>query len=173
MNRIIDDGGAIFETDFDSDWSLGVDFTWSLFEGGAIAASRRRATQQVDQLDLTLQQTADIIEADARARLVEAASTRLNIAFANSSAEAARETLALVTDAYSRGAAGYIDLIDAQNTFLSARLAAANAVYQHLQDLVELQRSIAFFDFAASPAGEQAWLERLDLFLQSTEDAPR
>lgn len=173
VNRIVDDGGAILETDFDSDWSVGVDFTWSLFEGGAIAASQRREAQRVDQLELTLEQTADLVEADVRARLVETASTRLNIAFANSSAEAAQETLELVTDAYSRGAAGYIDLIDAQNTFLSARLAAAGAVYQHLQDLVELQRSIAFFDFAASPADERAWLDRLGLYLQSTEDASR
>ncbi|MEM9596433.1 MAG: TolC family protein [Acidobacteriota bacterium] len=173
VNRIVDDGGARFETDFDSDWSIGVELTWSLFEGGGIAARKTQAALQVDQLELVLQQTSDAVEAEARARLVEAASTRLNIAFANASAEAARKTLDLVTDSYERGTASYIDLIDAQNTYLNARLAAANAVYQHLQDLVELQRSIAFFDFAASPASERAWLDRLSRFLLNTEDAPR
>ncbi|MEM8964272.1 MAG: TolC family protein, partial [Acidobacteriota bacterium] len=167
------DGGAFFATDFDSDWSVGVDFTWSLFEGGGIKAKKQQAALRVDQLELTLQQTADVIEADARARLVEAASTRLNIGFADASAEAARQTLDLVTDSYARGTASYIDLIDAQNTYLSARLAAANAVYQHLQDVVELQRSIGFFEFAASPADERAWFDRLSRFLQPTEDATR
>ncbi|MEM1177376.1 MAG: TolC family protein [Acidobacteriota bacterium] len=173
LNHIVDDGGALVDTDFDEDWSVGVELTWSLFEGGGIAAQKKQAALQVDQLELTRQQTADAIEADARARLVEAASTRLNITFANASAEAAGQTLELVTDAYARGSAGYIDLIDAQNTFLNARLAAANAVYQHLQDVVELQRSVAFFNFTASPTEAQAWLDRLGRFLQSTEDAPR
>ncbi|MEM6793072.1 MAG: TolC family protein [Acidobacteriota bacterium] len=172
-NRIVDDGGALFATDFDSDWSVGVELSWSLFAGGGIEAEKKQTALQAEQLELALRQQADLIEAEARSRVVEAASTRLNIAFANSSAEAARQTLDLVTDAYARGSSGYIDLIDAQNTFLSARLAAASAVFQHLQDLVELQRSIAFFPFVASPEDEQAWLDRLGTNLPSTEDAPR
>ncbi|MEM9301483.1 MAG: TolC family protein [Pseudomonadota bacterium] len=162
VSEIVDDGGARFDTDFDEDWSVGVEATWSLFEGGAIRAERRRAAALVDQLELTLQQQADFIEADARASLAQAAASRLNIGFAASSADAARSTLDLVTDSYVRGASSYIDLIDAQNAFLSARLAAANAVYQHLQDLVALQRDIAFFDFAVSPTEKEAWFERLD-----------
>ncbi|MEO1366172.1 MAG: TolC family protein [Acidobacteriota bacterium] len=113
----VDDGGALFETDFDTDWSVGIELTWSFFEGGGIEASRRQAAIELDQLRLTLQQTADRIEADVRSRLADAASTRLNIGFAESSAEAARQTLDLVTDSYSRGSASYIDLIDAQNNF--------------------------------------------------------
>lgn len=172
-SRIVDDSGARFETDFDEDWSVGIEATWSLFQGGGIKAEQLRAALEVQQLELTLQQAADVIETDARGSLAEAASSRLNIGFAQSSAAAARKTLDLVTDAYVRGTASYIDLIDAQNTYLNARLAAANAVYQHLQDLVELQRSIAFFDFAVSAAENEAWLDRLDRFTPSTEEAPR
>ncbi|MEM6705567.1 MAG: TolC family protein [Acidobacteriota bacterium] len=173
VSRIFDDDGALFDTDFDTDWRAGVTLTWSLFEGGGITAQRKRSALQLDQLSLTLQRTADLIEADARARLVEAASTRLNIAFAQSSAEAARQTLDLVADSYGRGTARYIDLIDAQNTFLSARLSAANAFYQHLQDLLEVQRAMGFFDFASPPGRESAWLDRLTRFLQSSEDGAR
>ena len=171
-SRIVDDGGALVATDFDEDWSLGVDLSWAIFEGGTIRANERRAALQVEQLELTLQQTADSIEAQTRSRLAQAAASRLNIGFAKASAEAARQTLDLVTDAYERGAAGYIDLIDAQNTYVSARLAAASAVYQHLQDVVELQRAVAFFDFAVSPADREAWFSRLESFT-TREDAPR
>lgn len=171
--RIVNDSGARFDTDFDTDWSLGLEVGWSLFEGGSIKAEKRRATLQAQQLQLTLQQTADAIETQTRSRLAEAASSRLNIGFAESSAEAARKTLDLVTDAYVRGSVGYIDLIDAQNSHLNARLAAANAVYQHLRNLVALQRSIAFFDFAVSAEEKEAWLDRMDRFTQSRQESQR
>ncbi|MEM1089211.1 MAG: TolC family protein [Pseudomonadota bacterium] len=172
-SEIIDDRDALVSTDFDRDWSVGVEATWSLFEGGAIRAAQRRAEFQLDSLELTLQQTSDIIEAQARSALADVVSSRLNIGFANETANAARSTLDLVTDSYVRGTASYIDLIDAQNAFISARLAAANAVFTHLQNLVRLQRSVSFFDFAVSTSEADAWLEQLLDFAQANQGTNR
>ena len=169
-SRIVDHGGALTGPDFDEDWSIGVELSWSLFEGGGIQAKTRRAALSVQRLELAREQAADFIKAETRGHVAAAAASRLNISFAESSAEAARRTLDLVIDAYERGTASYIDLIDAQNTFLNARLAAANANYQHLQDLVELQRSVAYFDFLVSSEHKEGWLDRLVRFSQLRED---
>lgn len=80
---------------------------------------------------------------------------------------AAEKTLSLVTDSYVRGTAGYIDLIDAQNALLNARLSASNSEYQHLIDLIALQRAIGFFDFYVAVDQEEAWFNALDEYAKS------
>ena len=55
-------------------------------------------------------------------------------------------------------------LIDAQNAALVAQLSSANASYQFLLDLMEVQRAIGFFDFFVDPAEKEAWFQRLDAF---------
>ncbi|MEM7294215.1 MAG: TolC family protein, partial [Pseudomonadota bacterium] len=140
-----------------------------LYQGSRIAAERRQAEYELARLKLTFEQQADIVEAAALSSLSEATASRLTIDFAKASADAAQRTLSLVTDSYVRGASNYIDLIDAQSAYLAARLTSSSADFQHLQDLIELQRSIGYFDFYVSAIEEDAWFDALSEFERTYE----
>ena len=80
------------------------------------------------------------------------------------SADAAGRSLELVTDAYQRGAASILDLLDAQNQALVAREGAATAVFDYLLDLMAVQRAVGRFDFFLTAEQHQQFLGRLDRF---------
>jgi hypothetical protein len=54
-----------------------------------------------------------------------------------------------------------IPVLDAQNQALLADLAAANAVYDFLADLMVVERAVGKFDYYRSPEDQGAFLERL------------
>jgi outer membrane protein TolC len=79
-------------------------------------------------------------------------------------AEWARKNLDLVSDSYMRGAAAFITLLDAQNAHVVAEQSAANAVYDFLDDWLEVQRAVGRFDFTRSDAERTEAAERLRAF---------
>lgn len=167
VDRVIDDNGQPFVSEYDNDWSVGVQFSWTLYQGSRISAERSQASIELQRLKLQYQQTTEQLETDTRNSVLQAGASKLNIEYAQSSAAASEETLELVTDAYVRGTSSYIDLIDAQNSYLTARLASANAVYTHLLDLISVQRSIGFFDFYISPEQQNLWFEQLNEYARN------
>ena len=169
VDRIVDDSGEPFQSNYDNDWSLGVNFSWTLWQGNRINAERSQAQTNLQRLRFSYQQTLDQIETNTRNAVSQASTSRFNINYASASANAAEQTLALVTDSYVRGKADYIDLIDAQSSYIQARLASANAIYRHLLDLVTLQRAIGFFDFYVAPEQEENWFKALNQYATQYE----
>ena len=151
----------------DTDWTAGVVATLPLFEGGGKSATLRRTRKELSGLKYQRTGTANNIEK----RVLEAIyfirvsfpSIRLTI----DAADAAKRNLVLVTDSYTRGIKSIIDLIDAQNQSLVADQQAANAVYDFLIDLMSVQRSVGKFFFFAEEEDMQAFMDRLDQFMQS------
>lgn len=145
----------------DTDWSVGVQVSLPLFEGGARRArqsgSRLTFNQHLTQRDATRERIAQRI----RVTLHQIGASYPSIQLSKDAANAARKNLDLVTDAYSRGAVSIIDLLDAQNAALVAEESATNAVFDFLIDLMNLQRSLGGFDFFLDEQGLDSWLERL------------
>lgn len=164
VDRVIDSSGAQFDTQYDNDWSVGVKFSWTLYQGSRINAEQSQERIALQRLKYLYQQTADSIETTTRNSIAQAGASKQNIDYAQAAAIAAKSTLDLVTDSYVRGKSNYIDLIDAQSAYLNARLAAANNLYQHFIDLNDVQRAIGFFDFYVSPVQQDAWFEKLEQF---------
>lgn len=164
LDRVIDDSGAQTPLSHDEDWSAGVQFTLPLYQGSRLDADKQQTRIELKRLELLKRQFTDQLETTARAAVHQTAASRTSIGFANDAAEAAAKTLSMVTDAYTRGTAGDVDLIDAQNAALVAQLSSANATYQFLLDLMDVQRAIGFFDFFVDPAEKEAWFQRLDAF---------
>lgn len=162
VSRVVADNDTPFTIDHDNNWSLGVEFSWTLYQGSAIRSEQTTAQLALQQLKLQQKQLLDSLESDTRNSVIQAGASRANIGFASDSADAALQTFDLVTDSYVRGVASYIDLIDAQSSYLNARLSAANAVYVHLQDLMSLQRTIGFFDFYVAPQQTILWFQSLE-----------
>ncbi|MEO0368574.1 MAG: TolC family protein [Pseudomonadota bacterium] len=170
VENVFDDEGATLPTDFDDDWSVGLQFSWTLYQGSKINAEKRQEQIRLDRLALEYENQLEQIASDTRTNLAAAGSSRQNINYAKVSAEAAAKNLDLVTDAYERGTSSYIDLIDAQNAQLTSKLAFENAGFTHLNDLVQLQSAISFFDFFTTPATRDEWLDDLIRFIDDSAE---
>lgn len=173
LDRIVDEDGGDFNIDRDEDWSVGVQLELPLYSGNKLEADKRQARIELRRLQLQERQIIDGIETQARFSVHKAGASRTNIGFARSAAEASTKTLEMVTDAYTRGSASDVDLIDAQNAALVAHLSSANAEYQFLLDLMDVERSIGFFDFFVDPARKEAWFDRLNTFSQQWQEGQR
>ena len=167
VNRVLDDHGAQFNTQHDENWSVGVQFSLPLYQGSRISAEKTQASIKLRRLELLRNQTKDSIEVITRNSVAQAGTSRRNIKYATSAVEAAKNTLTLVTDSYVRGSASYTDLLDAQNSYLVARLSSTNTKYQHLLDLITLQRAIGFFDFSVEKNQKEAWFNTFYKYVQT------
>ncbi len=150
----------------DTDWSLALDVSLPLFAGGERAAEVARLKEDLAELRLTRESVAQKVEQRMRSALYASRAASQGIDLSRRAAAAAGRNLELVTDAYARGAVSIIDLLDAQNAALLAELGAANAVYDFLIVLMEVERSAGRFDFFMTDADREAWLERLRRYLE-------
>jgi RND family efflux transporter MFP subunit len=155
--------GAGFPTADATTWAANLMLSWNLLEGGAKYHTHKQTHKQLSRLKTQRLALVQSIEQQVRNAMHQTGSSFPCITLSKASAEAARKSLELVTDAYSRGARSIIDLIDAQNAALGARLSAAVALYNFLTDLVAAQHAVANRDFfLAGKKEHEAWLERLD-----------
>jgi outer membrane protein TolC len=149
----------------DVDWNVGLRVSLPLFEGGSRFAVRTQAREELSQLDIERNAAAERIALRIRAALHLAGASHAGIKLSRDAAEASHNNLDLVTDAYSRGAVSIIDLLDAQNAALVADQGAANAVYDFLLDLMEVERAVGQFDFLVSAEDRADWFRRADQYI--------
>jgi len=127
----------------DTLWNVGVKINLPVITGGANKARRIRADEELRGLRLQRRNVNLKISQRILSALDKAAASWPAISLRRQSADAAAQSLRLVQDAYGRGAASILDLLDAQNAALTAEFAAETAVYEFLDDWAEVQRSIA------------------------------
>lgn len=153
----------------DTEWSASLGFSLPLFQGGQRFAERNQAGHELVQLRAQHAATAERIEQRVRAAVHRTSASLAAIELYQQAATASRENLELVDDSYSRGAVDLITLLDAQTSSLRADLAAADAVYAFLLDLMETERAGGGFSvFAAEPV-RQAWLQNLEQWFDNQE----
>ncbi len=152
-------------------WSVGVEATLPLFTGGERASLLRQSTAELARLRQRRADVAESIELRIRAAMTGIQTTFPSIELARQAAEAALKNRELVTDSYSRGVVSVIELLDAQNAALVAEQFAANAVYDFLLDLMELQRAANGFGFMMTDAGRDEWFGRFEKFFAEAEAA--
>lgn len=138
---------APFSNQGNNDWRISLNVSLPLFEGGATASRVRRAFLTLEQLQLQLQDARHLNKQNIRSSLYATQGASLSIRLKRQAAESARKNFELVQDSYRKGASKSIDLVDAQNSWLTARLDAANADFQYLIHLMNVQRNIGGFDF--------------------------
>ncbi len=156
-----------------TDYSIAIEARLPLFTGGARKAELRQASAELARLRFERDALAESVELRIRAALYQVSASFPAIELAQEAAAAARRNLEMVTASYSRGVVSVIELIDAQNAALVAEATAANAVYDFLIDLMELQRATNTFDFFLTAAGREAWFERLETYFEDNADKIR
>ena len=162
--------GSDMMTGNDSSWSISLNASWPLFEGGGINADVRQALSEKKKLQQQLHDTARKIELNLRSVILDLRVKSANLHLTKEAAEAADKNFELVRDSYSKGAVSIVSLLDAQNAALAANQSAANSVYEYFISLLEVER--AFGDFAViTPLKEQkAFFHRFQEFMASKKD---
>lgn len=177
-NRVLEDGagtGGIqtpptFPLDIpapsDQQWNVGLSVSLPLFEGSARAAERSQASARLRQARTQRRRTVRRVEQTVRSAFVGLESAYASVEEARTAAEAARRALATVRDAYRRGEANLVDLLDAQTTSRVTDEEYARAAITLLRRWVDLQRATNRFDALAPPSRRADYYDRLRRYVQ-------
>ncbi len=139
--------GGLFPKTDDLEWSIGVKVSLPLFEGFATKSEENKNKKMLSKLLLEKQSAMEKIEQRVRSMVEKANSSYPAIKLTNEAKEAVVKSLNLVEDAYLKGFASTIDLIDIQNTLMTVNEATENAKYEFLIDLMEVQRAVGKVEF--------------------------
>lgn len=145
-------------------WYVGVSAELPLYEGGARYADVTQSEREYAALEAQRRSTELLIAERVRASLHQMGAAFAAIRLSTAAAQASRGNLLVVTDAYTRGTAPVITLLDAQNQALVADLAAANAVYGFLARLIDVERAIGRFGFFMSRSQRNDLFNRLSKY---------
>lgn len=167
LDRVFDQEVGSANPPDTTNWTAGVQASIPLSEGGQRLAERRQAREDLARLRLDRRSQSQKVEERIRIAANTASASFTAIELNQRAAEAGARTLELVTESYSRGAVNIIDLLDAQNNSVSANQLAANAVYDHLIDLLELQRGVGQIEFLLSESEKKERLSEMRRFLKN------
>jgi outer membrane protein TolC len=124
-----------------------------------------RARSELERLLQTRERARQLIEQQTLLTTAAIDSSQPNIQLRRRAAASARKNLDIIRDKYARGAASIIELLDAQNQTFAQDQAAAVAGYEFLQDLIDFQRSLSWFEKFGSEESRAAWVRRLKAYL--------
>jgi outer membrane protein TolC/ABC-type uncharacterized transport system substrate-binding protein len=167
------DGDIGFTQPDDTQWGLTLAASLPLFSGGSRIAERAQASEDLNRLRLDLAAAAQRVEQGVRSSLHAAGASFANISLSRDRAEASRRNFELVTDSYARGALSIIELLDAQNSYLRAELAAANALYAFLIDLMSVERAMGRSSFFSTPEELDDFFARLERYYTQADPLGR
>lgn len=168
LTDVLDTSGKGANTAQETDsWAMGVNASIPLFSGGGDSANV--SIERETLLAVRMQQRAarNSIEQQVRTQLLASESSYPSMQYAANAAEASRKNLNLVTDAYKRGTVSIIDLVDAQNSALSAEINGVNAVYDFMINYFNLERVVGRFDILSDTRDKEAWYQRIEKFFNS------
>ena len=146
----------------DTSWTVGVSATLPLFSGGGKSVERRQSREEIDRLMTERGAAEGRISQRTLVAMNRVRASYPGIRLSKNAAESAGNNLQLVTDSYVRGVLSIIDLLDAQNLALVSEQQAANAVYDFLTDLMEVQRSVGTFFLYAEDAERDEWFRKTE-----------
>ena len=160
--------------DGDYDWSISLNASIPLFSGGRRRAELSRTELELKRLRFELSSAEDKLIQAIRAAMHSLQASSTSIELSREAADAARRNLSLVTDAYTQGTLGIIELLDAQNQSLSADLAANNAIYDFVADALTMQRASSSFDFLRTPEEKEFMNRRFEAYIRDRRaETPR
>lgn len=150
----------------DESWRVGIQATLPIFNGGALRADLNRSRYSLRQAESRRDAIEQDVETRIRIALEQVANSYAGIELAAAAAKASGDNLRIVTDSYSNGAVSIITLIDAQNAALAADLAAAEAKYLYLGDVIEVLRVVGDFSLMLDPQYFNDWVRRIEEYFR-------
>ncbi|MTI32475.1 TolC family protein [Xanthovirga aplysinae] len=134
---------------------VNVTLFFPFLQGGRV----KNVTQQavIDLLQLEEQRRSIIlqIERNVSQAVLFSSVNAFELDLFKKAAEYSRKAFVIVRESYSGGRSTFVDLLQAQNEAILASLQAANAVYQFLNSLIDIDRAISSFAMLRSPEEEE------------------
>jgi outer membrane protein TolC len=150
----------------DTSWNVGLSLSFPLFKGGEKLVVRTKAKKELEYLNFQREAIKEKIEQRILSAIILTGTSYVSIEQARRAAEAGNKSFEVVQNAYTQGAVSIIHLLDAQNAAFKAEQVAANAVYDFLLDMMEMERSTGRFEFFMNEEEGQAFLERMKAFFK-------
>lgn len=143
-------------------FSLGINLSISLFDRNSRNVEKRYALLQQQQLDLVRDDLLRTLEENVHSAVSDLSTRIPNLELSKLAEDTAAESLDLSQASYSNGAITIVELLDAQNNFLRARLASANANYSFLLSALRLERLVGHFFLLSTEAENAAFMNAID-----------
>lgn len=157
---------AGFSAPPNDNYNVGVSFSFPLFNKNSNRINHQAAILQREQLAVNKSNIEKSIAANMYKGILDLIDKMTNIELSKVSEESAKEALDLTQTAYSNGAVNIVQLIDAQNNYLNAQQAKANATYNYLLKMLQLERYIGNYFLLST---EQDIIEFNRRFLEFTK----
>lgn len=148
-------------------YNVGLNVSIPIFNRNQNNINKQTAMIQKDQLEINRQNSELNIAANVRNGVLNLINQISNIELSKVSEATAKESLSLTQASYANGAVNIVQLIDAQNNYLNAQLAKANAVYNFLINSLQLERYIGYYFLLNSEADNNQFRQRFLTFLNT------
>ncbi len=126
-------------------WDVGINLSLPIFTGMSRTAELQRSRLEISRLNLEKKSLQTVIEQILRSSVHSAGASFAGLKQAELAAEAAARSYDLVVESYTQGAVSIVELIDAQRATRIANQVAANARFDFLIDLMNVQRALGRF----------------------------
>lgn len=122
-------------------WTVGIEVSIPLLEGGERIAKRNTATEQVQKLTIQREDVENSVKQNIRASLTDLVTAKISVETSKDARVAADKTLELVTDSYSRGEVSITELLDSQNVAIQAKETESASKYNYYTRLMMTERA--------------------------------
>jgi len=150
-----------------------IDAIYPLFEGGRRSKEIALTTSEVQRIDKQMEFRRQLVEQDARTAFQRVSHTFPSIKLRQVAAEMAARNLDIVSDKYADGLVRITRLLEAQTESFTAHQRAAATTYSFLNELIGLQRAIAWFEDEKTPQEREALAARLKEMAGEAEGGTR
>jgi len=154
----------------DLTWSLGISATLPIFVGGKRTAIYQRGLIELERLGYQRNDLVNQLEQRIRSAMEFVGASFSNITLSREAERNALLNFDLIQEEYQQGRVSIITLIDAQNEALQARLNEANAGYQFIIDMLNVDRAIGFYYSLVTDDDRETFFERLEDFVDNYQN---
>ncbi len=124
----------------DGNYNVGINISLPIFNRNSNNINRQTALLQKEQLEININNYKTAVSLNIYNSILDLIDKISNIELSKVSETAAKEALELTQNAYSEGAVNIVQLLDAQNNYIITQQARANATYNYLIQMLQLER---------------------------------
>lgn len=151
----------------DNNYNAAVSLSIPIVNQNLSNINKQTALIQKEQLEINKEDTKLAIATNVRSGVLNIVNQLSNIALSKISEETAKESLELTQASYSNGAVNIVQLLDAQNNYLSAQLSRTNATYNFLINALQLERYLGYYFVLNTEVENDAFRQRFFEYLRT------
>ncbi len=150
-------------------YTVGLNVSLPIFNQNKQNINKQIASIQKEQLEISRDNVELTIEKNINDSVLDLVNQISNIELSKVFEDTAKEALDLTQTSYASGAVNIVQLLDAQNNYLQAQQASANATYNYLQISMQLERSLGLFFLLQDESEREDFIQRFLEFTQNND----